>query len=216
MILQRAVCGIAGFCFIFLAVQKTSLVNTMLLNNAAPLWIPFVILIWRKTPINHALWPGVLAGFVGVICILRPGSGLFNIGALYALAAGILLSINMVTQRVLSYTERNHTVLFYYFLINILICLPWSLSEWVAPTSEGWIELLGIGVLTALGQWANFRAFHFGKASQLGPFVYSAVIYAILLDWAIYGQVPHWLSWLGIALVCAGGVWTIRASRATN
>ncbi len=212
LLLFRSIASISAIGLSFLAVQKTSLVDTMLLNNASPLWVPFVVLIWLKIPINHSLWTGLIAGFIGIVLILHPGKEFLQVGALFALAAGILQSINMVSIRVLSYTERNHTVMFYYFLICTLISLPFSIYEWVRPDFLAWVEIIAIGLSLALGQWAFVRAFHHGKASELGPFCYSAVVYSVLIEWALYNRVPGLLAWVGIALVCAGGIWAIRFS----
>lgn len=212
LLLFRSLASISAIGLSFLAVQRTSLVDTMLLNNASPLWIPFVVLIWLRKPINHSLWPGLIAGFIGIVLILHPGKEFLQAGALFALAAGILQSINMVSIRVLSYTERNHTVMFYYFLICTIVTLPFSIYEWVQPDFIAWMEIIAIGLCLALGQWAFVRAFHHAKASDLGPFCYSAVVYSVLIEWALYSQMPGLLAWAGIALVCAGGIWAIRFS----
>ncbi len=205
--------GIGGFTLVFLAVQRTTLVNTLLLANASPLYVPLVFWVWRRSPINHLLWPGVIGGFLGIALILQPTQEIVNTGALFALAAGILGSVNIVANRLLSYTERNHTVLFYYLAITGVACLPVSLYQWVAPTLWDWGGIVAIGILTAGMTWCNFRAFHFAKATVLGPFFYSSVIYSVILDWALYGEVPNLLAWIGIAFVCLGGIWTIFFSR---
>lgn len=213
LLLFRSLISLLAVYLGYLAVQRTSLVDTMLLNNTSPLWIPFVIWIWLKTPINHSLWPGLISGFIGIVLILQPGKEILQIGVLFALGAGVFQSMNMVSLRVLSYTERNHTVMFYYFLITSIVCLPLSIYEWVQPTWVVWIEILAVGLCFVLGQWAFVRAFHHAKASQLGPFCYSAVVYSILIEWILYNQAPGWVAWIGIALVCAGGIWAIRFSR---
>lgn len=216
LILYRSLTSLIAIALSFFAVQRVSLVDTMLLTNTSPLWIPFVVLIWRKIPLNHFLWPGLIGGFIGILLILRPGVEILQIGAMLAIAAGVLQSINMVSLRILSYTERNHTVMFYYFLICTLICLPLSIYEWVEPEMIEWGEIIAIGILFSLGQWAFVRSFHHAKASELGPFAYSAVVYSVLIEWALYQQIPDLVAWAGIALVCAGGIWAIRFSRPIN
>lgn len=201
--------GVIGFGLVFLAVQKISLVNAMLLNSAGPIFVPLVLRIWRKVPINHLLWPGVIGGFIGIALILQPTKSIINPGAFFALAAGIIMSFSIVTNRLLSYTERNHTVMFYYFGITAITCLPVSLYQWVWPSFWDWCGIIAIGILTMAMQWFNFRSYHFAKASVLGPFVYSSVVYSVIIDWAIYGAIPNLIAWIGIALVCAGGIWTI-------
>jgi drug/metabolite transporter (DMT)-like permease len=117
LILFRSLISLIAIWLSFLAVQRISLVNTMLFNNASPLWIPFVVLLWLKLPIRHIIWPGLIGGFLGILLILKPGAEVIQSATLFALGAGLLQSINMVSLRKLSFTERNHTVLFYYFLI---------------------------------------------------------------------------------------------------
>jgi drug/metabolite transporter (DMT)-like permease len=212
LIFFRSIISLMAVWFGFLAVQRISLLNTMLFNNTSPLWIPFVIYFWQKIPIKHILWPGIIGGFLGVILILKPGSNLIQAGTFFAIGAGLLQSINMVSIRQLSYSERNHTILFYYFLICSVICFPISLMHWTTPSLVVWGEIFVIGILFALGQWAFVRAFHHAKASQLGPFCYSAVVYSVLIDWMLYAQIPDLWAWIGIGLICAGGVWSIKTS----
>jgi len=210
LILFRSLISLISIWFSFTAVQKISLVNTMLFVNSSPLWIPFVVWIWLKIPMRHILWPGLIGGFLGIILILKPAAAVIQPGTLFALASGVLLSINMVSLRQLSHTEKEQTVLFYYFFICSLVCLPFTLLEWTAPTALVWGEIIAIGVCLALGQWAFVKAFHYAPASQLGPFCYAAVVYSVLIDWMLYGQTPDFLAWIGIGLVCAGGIWAIK------
>lgn len=208
----RALVSVTAIGFSFLAVQRTSLVDTMLFNNSSPLWLPFVIWIGLKIPIRHILWPGLLGGFFGILLVLQPGLHLIQVGSLFAIVSGILQSINMVALRRLSYTERNHTIMFYYFLICSLVCFPLFILE---PPHMGlikWNEMLLIGLFLTLGQWCFVRAFHHAKPSQLGPFCYSAVIYSALIDWILYKDTPNFLAWIGIVLICFGGIWAIRFS----
>jgi drug/metabolite transporter (DMT)-like permease len=208
LLIFRSLVSLSAIGLSFLAVQRTSLADTMLLNNASPLWIPFVIWIWLKKPIDHSMWPGIIGGLIGVLLILKPDHGILQVGALLALAAGVLQSLNMVSIRQLSHSEKTHTVMFYYFLICTLVTIPFV--EWTQFSLMAWDAILAVGLTFALGQWAFVRAFHHGQASLLGPFCYSAVVYSVLLDWLLYKEVPDLLAWIGIALISAGGIWAIR------
>jgi drug/metabolite transporter (DMT)-like permease len=213
LILFRGFAGLIGFFMLFLAVKSNSLVDAMLLNNTGPIFLPFVLWIWLKVPIDHKLWPGIVGGFIGIIFILRPGTEIINPGSFFALFSGLALSLIMVSMRLLSSTERSHTVLFYYFLIASLAPLPFAVIYWTPPSPIVWAELIGIGLLFMFGQWCFLRAFHHAKPSQLGPFCYSAIIYSALIEWAIWGKVPDLWAWIGIVLICFGGIWTILFSR---
>ena len=122
------------------------------------------------------------------------------------------LSIVMIAVRRLSYTDRHHSVLFYYFFIASVLCLPLSLYHWKSLNEIESIQVTAIGFLSAFGQWCFMRTFHHAKPSQLGPFCYMAVVNSGFIEWVIWGKVPDLLAWIGIALVCAGGIWSIRYS----
>lgn len=213
LIAVRSIGGLFAFALLFLSVQRISLVDAILLNNAAPLIVPFAIWIWLKIPINHKLWPGILVGFLGIIFILKPGVGMFNSGAFYAIGAALCLSVVMIAVRLLSYTERHHTVLFYYFAIASALCLPFIFVFWQSMNVVQWAQIILIGLLSAFGQWCFMRAFHHGKPSQLSPFCYMAVVYSAFIEWILWGKIPDLFACLGILLVCMGGIWTIRLSK---
>jgi drug/metabolite transporter (DMT)-like permease len=213
LIFVRTCCGFISYGLTFLAVQKISLVNTMLLSNSAPLLVPFVIWIWMKVKINHRLWPGIFLGFIGIILILRPNREIFDLGAFYALGAAGAIAINILSLRLLAHAEKGHTVLLYYFGISTLLSLPLCILYWQPLSWEAAWQLVCIGILGAIGQFAYLKAFHYGKASQLSPFIYAAVIYAAFFDWALFGKIPDLLAVLGIVLVCGGGILTMVFSR---
>lgn len=212
LIFVRSLSGLLGFSCLFLAVQRISLVDAMLLNNTAPLIIPFTVFFWLKKTINHKLWPGIIIGFIGIICILKPGKGFISPGALLAIAAAICLNVGMISVRLLSFTERHHTVLFYYFCIASFFSLPLAIMHWIPLNGVEWLMAISIGILSAVGQWSFMRAFHHAKPTVLGPFCYMSVVYSGLIEWAIWGKVPNLLAWVGILMVCAGGIWTIYFS----
>jgi drug/metabolite transporter (DMT)-like permease len=216
LILFRSICGLLNYLCLFLAMVHTTLVDTFLLANAAPLLLPFVCWIWLKKPIQHKLWPGLIGGFIGLILILKPGSEILNAGAFYALGNALITAIVMVTLRLLSYTTRSHTVLFYYFLITILMTLPLALYLGHIPNGIEWLELLGIALLSTLAQLFMIRSFHHASPTALGPFNYSAVVYAGALDWLLYGSKPDLFSLLGILLVICGGIWSIKQTQNTE
>lgn len=210
LILFRSVCGVLNYLCLFLAMLHTTLVDTFLLANAAPLLLPFVIWIWLKNPIQHILWPGLIGGFIGLILILKPGAEIINIGALYALGTALITALMMVTLRLLSYTTRTHTILFYYFLFTILVTLPIAIYIGTMPTGIDWLKLLGIAILSTVAQLFMTRSFHHAPPTALGPFYYSAVVYAGALDWILYGERPDLFALFGIILVVCGGIWSIK------
>lgn len=213
LIFIRSIAGLLSFGSLFAAVQYTSLVNAILLDNASPFLIPFLGWIFLKCPINHKLWPGIFLGFIGIALILKPFSGSINPGMLFALFAALMDAIMMITLRRLSQTEKYYTTNFYYFLIGAIVCAPLAIWHWQTPSSDVFWMLLGMGFFSSLGQIGFTKAFEWAKPQQLGPFSYVAVIYSGIIDWILVGKYPGLLSIAGIILVCLGGILTIRFSK---
>ncbi|HSX12648.1 MAG TPA: DMT family transporter [Rhabdochlamydiaceae bacterium] len=207
VILVRGIAGYSSFVFAFLAVEYTSLVNTVLLSNASPLFIPLIIWVWRKIHLGYKLWIGILIGFVGVGFILKPDLHLLtNLGAIFGLISALSFAISMICMRRLIKTEPVHTILFYHFLIGTLLSVPFAIYTWKFPSCTLLLELILIGILSFIGQYFILSAFRFGKPSVLSPFTYSSVVYAAILQWWIFKTVPDWLSIIGIILVCTGSI----------
>ena len=211
----RSLAGYLCYAFIFLAVQRISLVNTVLLSNSAPLFIPLIIWLWKGVKIDKGLWLGILIGFFGIAFILRPTGEIINVGALFGLGAAICVSISSIAKRRLVKTEPVHTILFYYFLISTLLSIPFSIETWRTLDKETLLLLCSIGLLFFCGQIFFSNAFKYEKPSFLSSFSYSAVIYGALIQWIIWGNFPSWCTIMGIVVVCTGGILTITHGRGT-
>ncbi len=209
----RAATGFVGFTCLFLAINKISLTNALLLNNSAPLILPFVILVWCKIRIEMRLWYGIIIGFIGVCFILKPGAGLLDVGALYGLGAAVSLACGMLAVRLLTFTEKHHTVLFYYFLLPALVTAPVAFYQWNPIGFIDFLYLIFVGMGAFFGQLFMIKAFHFAKAAHIGPFIYSGVVYGFIYDAVIFHHMPDWFSIVGSILVIGGGVLTILFSK---
>lgn len=216
--IARALAGLLSQVLYFWAVKEMTLIDAVLLVNAAPLFIPIVALVWNRTPITKAVAISLLVGFIGVLLIIKPGESLLtNPSALIALSAALFSAIALVSVNKLSAHNQPDTILFYYFLIASLATAPFAIAGWSAPTSKEWGLLLGVGVFMALAQLLIILAYQHATASQIAPFNYSVVIFSGLIGWAVWHTTLDWISVLGILLVCAGGILSILlAPEASN
>lgn len=212
IVLSRSLLGLINLFLIFMAVRKISLVNTTLLNNSAPFFVPFVLWFWLKIPINHKMWPAILAGFIGIGLILQPDKKIFNVGAAYALLSGIFLAVNLVMMRLTSKSENLFSFLLYFFLIGGVITLPFALLDWKIDGFGVLIGLLSIGLLSCLGQVFLYHGMKWGKAHQLAPFTYATVIFSGIYEWLIWGRVPDAIAYVGMVLIIASGIWIVIVS----
>ena len=213
LVLLRSGCTfLAGF-LTYVLILHTSLVDSFLFGNSSPIFLPIVVFLWFKIPPDTRLWPALIGGFLGIILILKPGAEIFNVVSLCGIVVGVLGAIVMIALRLLSRTTRNHTVLFYFFFFSTVAALPFVIMSGQIPSKIDWILLAIIGVMYFLSQLFIAKAFHHASPVILGPFNYSSILFAGLLDWLLYGVRPSMLSWIGIALVCLSGIWMIRHAK---
>ncbi|NGX59559.1 MAG: Riboflavin transporter [Chlamydiae bacterium] len=216
IVVIRSMMGILSLFFIFLAVQKISLVNTTLLNNSAPLFVPFIVWFWLKKPVNHKLWPAVIFGFIGIALILQPDSRIFNLGSAYALASGLCLAVTFITMRMASKKENLSSFLLYFFAIGMVATLPFAIFDW--KIENGWIllALFGIGLMSFMGQVLFYYALKFGKAHHIAPFTYSAVVFSGIYEWLIWDKAPSLIAYIGMVLIIASGIWIVLLNPGKN
>jgi drug/metabolite transporter (DMT)-like permease len=209
----RAAAGVtAMYCFFF-TITKMPLAEAISLNFTSPLIIPLMgyFLLKEKIPARIGVILGV--GFVGVLLIVKPGAAVFNPAALVGVISAFFASFALVNVRKLTRTEPALRVVFYFALLGSLITLVPMLFFWQAPTPRQWLMLLGVGFFATGGQYLLTRGYASGPVGQVGFFHYSAVIFAGLVDWLIWSEVPDALSLSGVGLICAAGIFAMQKSR---
>jgi drug/metabolite transporter (DMT)-like permease len=209
----RGVTGMLSQALMFIAVLTMPLMNTVLLSNAAPLFIPLIAWLWLREKIAASTAISLGIGFLGVLLIIRPSASLLhNPAALLATTAALCSAIALVAVNRLSVTEPTYRILFYYFLIASLLTAPFLPWGWRTPTLYQWLFLVGIGLCQAGSQWLIILAYSHASSARIAPFNYSVVIFSGLIGWIVWHHRPELLSLLGVVLVAGGGIFTTLKS----
>jgi drug/metabolite transporter (DMT)-like permease len=205
----RGLGGVLSQALMFIAILKMPLMNTVLLSNSAPLFIPLIAWIWMREKIAASTAISLAVGFVGVLLILKPGMSLLrNPAALLATAAAACSAIALVTVNRLSSTDPTDRILFYYFLIASVLTAPFLPFGWHWPSDGQWLFLLGIGLCQAASQLFIIFAYRYAKPGRIAPFNYSVVVFSGLIGWIVWHDRPDALALAGVLLVTAGGIFT--------
>lgn len=206
----RAMAGLLNMYCFFYSIRYIILTDAMLLNNTMPLFVPIVAWIWKGKKISYKLILPLIIGFLGVILILKPGVGIFKPAALIALASGIFMSISMTGIRELGKIEPIYRILFYYFFLSTFVSAIPLVWAWQSHTPLAWLILVGVGIFAAIYQYFLTLGYQYGSASKISPLIYFAVILSGIFDWAFWHVTPTALSFLGVALVAIGAIWSLR------
>jgi drug/metabolite transporter (DMT)-like permease len=206
----RSLAGLFSMYCFFYALAHLRLADAILLNYSIPLFMPFVESAWLGEPFPRRFWRVILLGFAGIVLILKPGLGLFQPAALVGVLSALFASVAQVGIRRLTRTEPVERIVFYFALIATAISAAPLAREWRTPPATLWALLAGLGIVATAGQLALTRAYSHAPATQVGPFIYTAVVFAAALDWAFWGMLPDRLSVGGALLVITAGVLALR------
>ena len=206
----RAVSGTGAWYALFVAITMMPLTNATLLTFSAPLWMPAIAWVFLRERASAATWVGAGVGFVGIVLVLQPNHQTFNIGALIAMAGAIFLAVACLSVRRLGATEPTSRILFYYFGISTVLCLPFAVLDWRPVGLRGSVYLIGIAATLLISQALIVLAYRHASAVKVGPFVYSTIVFTALIDWFLWNHAPTLGVVFGIALVIGGGIIAIR------
>ena len=208
--LVRSLFGLAAMYCFFYALSVLPLANAVLLNFTAPLFIPFVAMVWLRERVSVRIWMAIAIGFTGVVLILRPGTGLYVHGALIGLASGAFAAVAMVSLRKLSATEPALRVVVYYGVICTLASLVPALLAWQPVGLQQLVILAGAGGFATFGQYFLSRGYGCAPAAQVAPFTYTSVVFAAGYGWLFWQEIPGWATAGGTLLVALAGVLAMR------
>lgn len=213
--LFRSIAGSVCQLLFFVAVRSIPLLDSVLLSNAAPLFIPLVVYFWLHKTVSPVVWMSLLIGLAGIVMIIHPGPRMFQKPAsLIALTSGLCSALALVATNKLAETEPPVRILFYNFGISTLLLVPLAIWTWRPLTGREWLLLSGVGSFYAVTQYLIILAYRYASATELSPFNYTVVVFSGLLGWLVFGNVPGVWAVFGTVLICTGGILSIKSGHA--
>jgi drug/metabolite transporter (DMT)-like permease len=216
LVLLRALSLASASLFAGLALQRMPVAETAAIIFLAP----FAVMLLAGPLLGERVGlPGWIAaglGFLGVLMIVRPGSGLDALGVMFAVLTAALTVVYHLLSRVLAPTETTPAMMFFTAVAGSVLfglTLPWTLHG-PAPGALEWVLFSAIGGMALLGHFLFTAAYRHASASALAPVNYLHLGWATLLGWLIFDHLPDGWSLLGMALIaCAGATSALDARK---
>ncbi len=196
---------------IFAAVRFLPLADTYAISFVAPVMVVALSITLLGETVDRRRWLAIFGGFLGVLVVIRPGSGVMSWPAIFPLIMATCWALYQVLTRLLAATEQPVPTLFYTTLVGTVatsLILP---AVWIPPTAAVWAVMAAMGLVGMLGHLALFHAFTLAPASLLSPFIYTQIIWAILLGYWGFGDVPDGFTLLGSAIVVVSGIFLLHS-----
>jgi drug/metabolite transporter (DMT)-like permease len=205
-LLGSSVLFISGLRFLPIAeASATSFVS--------PLFVTALSIFFLRESVGLRRWAATAVGLIGVLIILRPGSGAFHPAAVFPLVSAFCWALTLVMTRMLSGRERAITTMTYSAISGVLILSALVPLVWVTPSWHDILFGILIGVTSTAGQWIVVLAFRYANASVLAPFSYTQLLWVSSLGFVVFGEVPDVWTVTGAAFVVASGLYTAHRER---
>ncbi len=206
-ILRGGVLAASSMLF-FSALKFMPMAEASSISFVAPMLATLLGVLLLKEKVEPARWVAVAAGFVGVLIIIRPGSGIFSWVAVLPLATAATFAAYQILTRKLAGVDNPYTSLFYSGLIGTVTLAAVLPFAWTTPaTILHALMLPAIGFIGGLSHLILIRAYDQAAVSTLAPFSYTQLIWVIVMGYVVFGDFPdHW-SLIGIAVIMASGIY---------
>lgn len=215
--LIRGVLMVLSTVLFFSVLRRLPLAEATAINFMAPLFLMAMAPWLLDEPHRLHRWIGVVAGFIGVLIVVRPGAQLDPIGVALGLMNAITMAFFHICTRRVAHDDPL-TTNFYGGLsgsVALIVALPWF---WTTPDLPAfqWLLLVSTGVTGFSGHLLQIMAYQRTQATLLAPFSYLQIVAATALGWVFFDQLPDLTSAIGIALICFAGLavvlWETRMS----
>ena len=193
----------------FWALSQLKLVDAIAITFAAPIFITALSVPILKEPVGMHRWVAISIGFFGVLVMLRPGMGVFQWAAVVVIGSVVVYSLLMITTRVFKAVESTASLMLYPQLgmsLTGIILVPFV---WVTPDLKDLGLFAVAGIFGSLGVMFVTHAFRLGPAAVISPFEYSALLWATLLGFMLWGELPDTMTLIGAAIIIASGLYMI-------
>lgn len=212
--LVRALCLASSTCLMILSVQRLPLGDVFAINHASPLIMTALAVVFLGERVGWRRWLAILVGFVGVLIMLRPSAAAFQPAALLPLAVAMISATRDVITRRISATDTSTVTFAVTTTVILLAGLGLSAFTGWAPIHlrDLWLFALA-GFFQGLAHFLMIEAFRFAEAKVVAPFKYATILWAMVIGYVFWGDVPD--NWIitGGTIVVASGLYILHRQR---
>lgn len=221
----RAVAGIGStFCFVA-AVRVMPIADALAIAFVSP----FILLLMGRFLLKEQVGPrriaAALVAFCGTVVVIQPSFTHFGATALLPVGSAFCFALYMLVTRQLSRRQHPVAMQFHTAVAASLLCLPLlglgtlagvASITFTAPEGAIWLACLAVGVAATISHLAMTYALSFAPSSTLAPLNYLEIVTSVLFGFLFFGDFPAGMTWTGIAIIVASGLYVIHRERAVS
>lgn len=217
ILLFRALAGTTGMILSFYAYAEMPLADANALSFTRTLWVVPLAAFVLKERIGPRRIAATTIGFLGALVMLQPtgeqGSYL-SLPALAALASAFLIAMTVTGMKFMTRDHSTTTLMVWSAVLGLILSIPPAMFVWRWPTAVDLMLLAAMGVLGTVTQWCYIKGMAEGDAMVMAPIDYTRLVFAIVIGYIAFSEVPNTLTLAGAAIIIASTLYiTVRESR---
>ncbi len=211
----RVVLVVAEVSCFYWAVRYLPLADVFMFYLASPIFVTLLSVLFLGEKVGLFRWAAVLAGFIGVVLIFPPSSAALTLPAVVALGGSLSLAFILIMARKLK--GAGGFTLITYQTLGVAVAgsatLPFA---WVTPGLIDFLLLCLLGIVATVAHFMLNRSVSVAPASVVAPFQYTSIIWAMILGFLVWGDIPSTQAFVGAALVIGAGLLILQRERSAE
>ena len=206
-LLMRSFCGTVGLICNFYAVDHMNIADANILNKLSPFFPILMSYFILKEKANNVEWACVAVAFIGAVFVVKPAFNMQFVNAMIGVIGGLGAGIAYTFVRKLGKKgERGPIIVMVFSTFSCLCTVPFLISEFQPMKAVQLLCLLMAGVSAAGGQIFITKAYTKAPAKEISVFDYTQVLFAALLGFVFFGQIPDWMSLVGYLIIIGSAI----------
>lgn len=206
-LLMRSFCGTVGLICNFYAVDHMNIADANILNKLSPFFAILMSYFILKEKANKVEWACVVVAFIGAVFVVKPAFNMQFVNAMIGVIGGLGAGIAYTFVRKLGKKgECGPMIVMVFSAFSCLCTLPFLIAEFQPMKTEQLLCLLMAGVSAAGGQIFITKAYTKAPAKEISVFDYTQVLFAALLGFVFFGQIPDWMSLVGYLIIIGSAI----------
>jgi drug/metabolite transporter (DMT)-like permease len=209
--LARSLMGISAMGLAFYAFSLMPLAEAVAIMHTTPLFITALSVVLLRESVGLRRWSAVLLGFIGMVLVVRPGTGVLASGSVYMLMAAFLIGCTSILIRHLGKIDDPVCITFYFTITGVILSLLALLWQgWTTPPPADLTLLVLVGLLGGMAQYLMALSYKHIALGIVAPLKYLSIVFGGIIAYLVWDEVPDLQSMFGISLIILTGLYTLH------
>lgn len=211
--IARALCLVCSSLLFVLGIRDVGLAEATTIGFIGPILVTFLSIPLLGEKVDARRWCALAAGMLGVLVVLRPGTGTFHPEGLYRVASALFWSVGVILTRRMTKTERAETTMFWSAATGLIVLTAIVPFHFTAPTAMQLTMSVAQGVFSSVGQWMVIISIRFTPVSTLAPYSYMSLLWMTVAGFLVFGVLPDQWTLVGAGTIVASGLYSANRER---